>query len=198
MMRRLTVFAAVALLGIASCGDDSTSSATTTGTEAASTVTEPVENTVIDETVVDETVVDETVVDETVVDDSTMDDTVVGDTFPDDTADPNAPGIGSEFCDVSDELHKTNFDPFSATPEDLEEFLTVGFPDMFSRLVASAPAELKDDVATVGAAYEVLTTELENNEWDMSAAFTNPTVQETMTSEALSTAGGNLDTYCGL
>ena len=180
MMRRFTVIAAVALLGLAACSDDNSSSATTAIT-AGSSATEPVE-TAVDETVVDETVVDDTVVDDTVVDE---------------TADPNAPGAGSEFCEISDELNANDFDPFAATPGEVEEFFTVSFPDMFSRLGAAAPAELDDDIATLGAAYALLTTELENNGWDFNAAF-NPAVQDAISGEEFFAAGANLDAYCGL
>ncbi len=176
-MRRLAFVASAALLGLAACGDDTTSSATTANSEASSAATNPSVNTVVEVTAVDET--------------------VVGDTFPADTADPNAPGSGTEFCDISDELNQSNFDPFSATPNEVKEYFTVSFPDMFGRLVAAAPTELADDIAKVGAAYGVLTTELENNEWDMNAAFTNPTVKEAMTGADLNAAGGNLDAYCG-
>ena len=177
-MRRLAVVATVALLVLAACGDDSTSSATTANSEAGSTATEPADNTVVDNTFPDDTFPD--------------------DTFPVDTADPNAPGFGSEFCDISDELNANDFDPFAATPDENEEFFTVTFPDMFGRLILAAPAQLENDIAAVGAAYGVLTTELENNGWDMSAAFANPAVQEAMSGEALIEAGGNLDAYCGL
>jgi len=194
-MRRFTVIAAVALLGLAACSDDNSSSATTAIT-AGSSATEPVE-TAVDETVVDETVVDETVVDETVVDETVVDDTVVDDTVVDETADPNAPGAGSEFCEISDELNANDFDPFAATPGEVEEFFTVSFPDMFSRLGAAAPAELDDDIATLGAAYALLTTELENNGWDFNAAF-NPAVQDAISGEEFFAAGANLDAYCGL
>lgn len=187
-MRRIALIATVALLGLTSCGDDSSSGGTTPGTEADVAVTEAVGNTVVDETVVDDTVVDDTVVDDTVVDEL----------FPVDTADPNAPGFGSEFCDVTDELNALNFDPFAATRDEVEEFFTVSFPDMFGRLVTSAPPELENDMVTLRKAYGLLTTELENNGWDMKAAFGNSTVQETMTGEELSAAGDNLDAYCGL
>jgi len=191
-MRRLAVVATVALLVLAACGDDSTSRATTATSDAGSAATEPAKNTVVDETVVDDSATDET------VDESVVDETVVDATFPDDTADPNAPGIGSEFCDISDELNESDFDPFAATPDENEEFFTVSFPDMFGRLVVAAPAELDDDVAALAAAYGVLTTELENNGWDMTAAYANPAVQEAMTGDELAAAGGNLDAYCGL
>ena len=40
--------------------------------------------------------------------------------------------------------------------------------------------------------------ELEANGWDVNAAFEIPEVQAAMTGEEISTAGGNLDAYCGL
>ena len=189
------------VVGLSSCSD-STSSSTTAGTQVAST--EPATEstaagtpgTAVDDSTVDDTEVDDTAVDDTSTDDSSSE-TFPVDTFPVETADPNAPGIGTEFCDVSDELNQSDFDPFTATVDEIEAYFTVAFPDMFGRLVSSTPPELTDDVSTVGAFYAQLTAELESNGWDMNAAFENPAIQETMAGPDIEEAGQNLDAYCG-
>ncbi|HQZ35868.1 MAG TPA: hypothetical protein PK020_15690 [Ilumatobacteraceae bacterium] len=168
-MRRLALMALVTLSGIAACGDDSTSSASTVGSVATTT---------------------------TPVNDSPAEATLPSD--QPDQPDPSAAGIGSDFCNITDELNAADFDPFSATPAEVETFYTVDFPDMFGRLSAAAPTELKVDVATVGAAYEVLIADLASNGWDMKTSFANPEVQATMTGDTLDAAGGHLDEYCGL
>ena len=96
------------------------------------------------------------------------------------------------------ELNASDFAPCSATPAEVEAFFNVEFADMFSRLQAATPAELTDDVETVGNLYGILIAELEANGWDVNAAFEIPEVQAAMTGEEISTAGGNLDAYCGL
>jgi len=183
MNRSIVLFATVALLGLAACGDSSTSSASTTNSAAGSAASDPAANIVVAETGGDDTVVEETVVDESVVGD---------------TADPNAPGFGTEFCDISDELNANAFDPFQAAPAEVEEFFSVSFPKLFDRLSKAAPAELDDDITKVGDAYAVLITDLKSNGWDMNASFANPKVQEVMTGDDLSTAGSKLDAYCGI
>lgn len=185
-MSRVTILAITALLGLAACGDDTSS--TSNGVDPS---------TVESVTAADPTVA-ETAPSDTAPGDTASDDTFPLDTFPVDTADPNAPGIGSEFCAVSDELNASDFDPFSATPAEVEAFFNVEFADMFSRLQAATPAELTDDVETVGNLYGILIAELEANGWDVNAAFEIPEVQAAMTGEEISTAGGNLDAYCGL
>ncbi len=168
-MRRLAAMTAVALLGLAACGDDSTSTATTASSVAATTTAAQV--------------------------------SVADTTLPSDRPDPpnpNAAGVGSEFCNITDELNAANFDPFTATPAEVEKFYTVDFADMFGRLSGAAPTELKVDVATVGAAYDVLIADLAKNGWDMKTSFANPEVKATMTGDTLNVAGGHLDEYCGL
>ena len=178
---------------LAACSD-SKSADTTAGSSAT---TEAVATTVAAADTTADATPDDTSADDTVVDDATTDDTFPVDTFPDETADPNAPGIGTEFCDVSDELNQSDFDPFTATADQIEAYFTVDFPDMFGRLVVATPPELADDVTTVGAFYAQLTAELEANGWDMNAAFENPAIQETMGGTGMAEAGENLDAYCG-
>lgn len=192
-MKRIGLLAAVVLLGLTACGDDK--SAGTSETSAAPT-TEPAATDsaqASDNTVGDTTLVDDTLSDDTAVDDTTVDDT----TFATDPIDPNAPGVGSEFCAVNDELSQSDYDPFTATPAETEAYFSVEFPEAFSRLVASAPAELVADVTTLGTAYAQLTSTMEGNGWDFSAAYADPAVQELMNAPEIGAAGGNLDAYCG-
>mgnify|MGYP003450747393 FL=1 len=185
-MSRVTILAITALLGLAACGDDTSSTSNSVDPSTVESVT-----------AADPTVA-ETAPSDTAPGDTASDDTFPLDTFPVAPADPNAPGIGSEFCAVSDELNASDFDPFSATPAEVEAFFNVEFADMFGRLQAATPAELTDDVETVGNLYGILIAELEANGWDVNAAFEIPEVQAAMTGEEISTAGGNLDAYCGL
>ena len=190
-MSRVTILAITALLGLAACGDDTSS--TSNGVDPST-----VESVTAADPTVAETAPGDTAPSDTAPGDTASDDTFPLDTFPVDTADPNAPGIGSEFCAVSDELNASDFDPFSATPAEVEAFFNIEFADMFSRLQAATPAELTDDVETVGNLYGILIAELEANGWDVNAAFEIPEVQAAMTGEEISTAGGNLYAYCGL
>ena len=82
MTRRIALFATVAIFGLAACGNDSPTSATTPGTDAAAATT-PVESTVVDETVAEETGT-----------------TVAG----------GADGAGTEFCDKNVDV--AEFQPF--------------------------------------------------------------------------------------
>lgn len=177
-MSRVSILAAVALLGLAACGDGG--SAVTDSAQAS-------DNTVGD-----------TSIDDTAVDDTFVDDTSVDVSFADDPVDPNAPGVGSDFCAVYDELSQSDYDPFTATPAENEAYFSIAFPDMLGRLQDSTPDELKADVATVGTAFGALISEMESNGWDFSAAYADPAVQTLMTAPEIDTAGANIDAYCGV
>ncbi|MGB8859503.1 MAG: hypothetical protein WCC60_09615 [Ilumatobacteraceae bacterium] len=196
-MSRLALVATVALLGLAACGSDSKSTTSSTGNDAAApATTEPAGGS--DDTVVSDTMVDDTSVDDTFVDDTFVDDTFVDDTFPSDSVDPNAPGIGTEFCSVSDELNNDDFDPFSAPPDEVQAYFETDFADMFNRLKAATPDELTADVATIASLYDTLIASLRKNGWDMNAAFDDPAIQTAMSASEIDAAGANLDAYCGI
>lgn len=181
-MRRLTFLAAAALLGLTACGDDSTSSATTTAVDAGSDTT----TAAVDETVSDDTVVAS---DDTVI---ASDDTVIA---SDDTG--GGEGADTEFCAINQELNDTDI-PLEGTPADLEAYFTGFFPEALGRLEGAVPPELAADVDTLIAGVSQIGALLEANEWNAEAAFADPAFTELATNPEFEAAGNRVDEFCGL
>lgn len=171
MTRRIALFATVAIFGLAACGNDSPTSATTPGTDAAAATT-PVENTVVDETVAEETGT-----------------TVAG----------GADGAGTEFCDINQELNDTPI-PLdgTSTPDDVEAYFTEFFPDALARLEGSVPPELAADVETLIDGVLQFGAVLEANDWVVEAAFADPALEAVVTNPDFEAAGDKVDSYCGV
>ena len=174
-MRRLTFLAAAALLGLTACGDDSTSSATTTAVDAGSDTT----TAAVDETVSDDTVV-------------ASDDTVIA---SDDTG--GSEGADTEFCAINQELNDTDI-PLEGTPADLEAYFTGFFPEALGRLEGAVPPELAADVDTLIAGVSQIGALLEANEWNAEAAFADPAFTELAANPEFEAAGNRVDEFCGL
>ena len=180
-----TALGVVALVTLtAGCGDDSSSADTVASTTTVAAETTVVETTPVDETVVDETVVDETVVDETVVDD---------------TAGSGGPGDGTEFCQLNSDLDEVGGNIFSgdATPEEVQEFFEVDFPERIAELTAVAPAEIADDVAISVEGFDILTTELAAHDWDVAATFSDPAVAGLINIPLYNDASDAISAFCG-
>lgn len=175
MKRSIALIATVAIFGIAACGNDSPTSATTPGTDAA-VATTPVENTVVENTVVDETVTEETGT------------TVAG----------GANGAGTEFCDINQELNDTPIPvDGTATPDDVEAYFTEFFPERLALLEGSVPPELAGDVETLIDGVLQFGAVLEANDWVVEAAFADPALEAIATNPDFEAAGARVDAYCG-
>ena len=168
----------------ASCGDDSSSADTVASTTTVAAETTVVETTPVDKTVVEETVVDETVVDETLVDD---------------TAGSGGPGDGTEFCQLNSDLDEVGGNIFSgdATPEEVQDFFEVEFPETIAELTAVAPAEIADDLAISVEGFGILTTELAAHDWDVAATFSDPAVADLINIPLYNDASDAISAFCG-
>lgn len=192
------VTATLGLLAAASitvaCSDDSSTSDTLATTTVAAATTDAVETTVED-TMVDETIVEETVVEETVVEETLVEETMVDDT----DASGDAPGDGTAFCELNDELDNSGEDVFSseATPEAVQAFFEVEFPEKVAELIAVAPAEIADDVAVSVEGFGLLAESLEANGWDLMATFSDPAVADILADPKYTEASDAISAFCG-
>jgi hypothetical protein len=164
----------------AACGDDSSSADT-----GAPANTETATGTEASDTAVDETVADTAVVDDTVA----VDETGGGD----------APGEGTDFCALNDDLNDRGDTAMNsqATPDELQAFFENDLPDTFAELTAAAPAEIADDLATAIEGFNLLAERLAANEWDLTAAFSDPATAELMNDPKYTEAGNAIDAFCG-
>ena len=182
-MRRLTLLAGFALVGLSACSSDSTSSATTAADSVPATDAPTVDTT--DTTVVEETVVEETVVEETMVDDTEPTGSGEGD--------------GTEFCDINTELDNDDLAmDGSDTPEEIEEYFTVIMPAQLERLVGVTPPELAADVATLVEGVTLFGDVLGDNDWNLEAAYADPALTALITDPEFDAAGTRVDEYCGV
>ena len=185
-MHRFTVIASLALLGLVACSSESSSSATTAASVAVTEATTPVDASSVDDTTPDDTTPDDTLPDVTLPDV----------TLPDDTG---AVGVGSEFCEINDELSEGGVAMDGTdTPGSLENYFTVDFPAQLSRLEGVTPPELAADVETLIEGVTQLGTVLEANAWDVAAAFADPALEAIANNEAFAEAGTRVDAYCGV
>ncbi len=125
--------------------------------------------------------------------------TTVADTLPADSTPGEAPGDGSDFCAINDQLDagaEVALGPDS-TPADVQAFFEVLFPEKFVEIQAVAPGDLVDDVDILGAGFTALGALFADNEWDLEAAFADPAIGVLLDDPAYIAAGSAVDAYCG-
>jgi hypothetical protein len=177
-MRRLTTFTlgiAFTAVTLAACGDDSSSSDTT----AASTTAVPSTTAAPATTPVDTAVTEETV--------------------GDDPVNSDAPGFGTEFCNVNQSLNDAASAAIDGdgTPEGLQAFFEVEFPAQFAEMSAVTPADLADDMVVLGDGFTALGALFAANEWNLEAAFNDPELNNVLDNQAYVDAGAAVEAYCG-
>ncbi|MFT3854813.1 MAG: hypothetical protein QM733_19055 [Ilumatobacteraceae bacterium] len=164
--------AGVAIVGLAACGSDSKSSGTTA--EAAAT-TEVDAATTTAKAATTTTKAATTTAGDTEDTTATTDDTDIttGDTDISDDTTPELTGncvaLGKDFESVFGE----DFDPTKASPDEIK--------DVFAKLKAAVPSDLKDDIDTLTDAAMPLFTAMANSGGDITKAMQDPAVQKAMT-----------------
>lgn len=115
------------------------------------------------------------------------------------TADPAAPGHGTDFCAINAELDNTD-SPFSAAspePDMTKQFFTKDFPTIMARLAAAAPADLVDSIKVLNDAITAFGVIVEGKGWDINAAYSDPAVARLLGTAEFQTADGKVADYCG-
>jgi len=126
--------------------------------------------------------------------------TTPGTDAPVDTTANTAPGAGSDFCSFQEELNNTNtpLDEANPVPADVQKWFTTTLPAALAKMKDLAPADLKDDVATLTEGFGKIGELLAKNGWDPSKAFADPGFADIANDETYNTASLNLDAYCGI
>ncbi|MDP2289683.1 MAG: hypothetical protein Q8M22_00750 [Actinomycetota bacterium] len=109
----------------------------------------------------------------------------------------SAAGAGSEFCTINSELNDVQLLDGSSTPEQIEEYFTVAFPEALGRLIDATPPELEADVETLVEGVQMVSTVLEENNWDVNMAFADPQLTDVLSTDEFTLAGERVDAYCG-
>lgn len=112
--------------------------------------------------------------------------------------DPNAPGVGTEFCDLNQEFNDTSIFNGTSTPAQVEEYFTTAYPELAARFNTGTPAELTTDVALLQAGIDTLVAALPAKGWDLAAASNDPAVGAVLGSADYTAAGNRVDAYCGV
>ncbi len=137
--------------------------------------------------------------DTTMAVETTVADTLPADTLPADSTPVEAPGDGSEFCAINDQLDagaEVALGPDS-TPADVQAFFEVLFPETFAEMQAAAPADLVDDMTILGAGFTSLGAVFADNEWNLATAFEDPAIGVLLDDPAYVAAGSAVDAFCG-
>jgi len=180
-MRRLTLIATLALVGLTACGSDNSSSATTAVDSVPVTDSSaPVDTATLDTT-------------QTTAVDSTLPNA------PETTMAGGGAGAGSPFCELNTELNDGGVAMDGTdTPASLENYFTVVFPEQHSQLEGVTPPELTADVATLIDGVVQLSNVLEANDWDLEASFSDPALETVINDAEFEAAGSRVDAYCGV
>ena len=176
-MRRFTLIASLALIGLSACSSESSSATTPADSDAPATVA---------------------TTDGAVVDDTMPGETTVEETLPDDIEDSSGgEGASSEFCEIDQEIDDNSIAlDGSATPADVEAYFTEFFPAALARLEANVPAEIAADVETLIEGSLAYGAVLEANDWRLEAAFADPALEELFINPEYEAAENRVSAYC--
>ncbi|MFM2078932.1 MAG: hypothetical protein RJA49_2822 [Actinomycetota bacterium] len=124
-----------------------------------------------------------------------------GDTSaPGSTTVNTAPGAGSEFCKLNNDL-ATAASPFnsaSSTAADFEKFFNEVVKPGVVKLQAAAPAEVKDDMDTLAEGYNALADRFAALGYDPTKASTDTVLSQLGNQQKYNDASKAVNDYCGV
>ncbi len=111
-----------------------------------------------------------------------------------------APGAGSEFCKLNDDLANaaSPFSSASSTAADFEKFFTEVVKPGVAKLQDAAPDEIKADMDTLAEGYNALADRFEALGYDPTKASTDTVLSQLGTQQKYNDASNAVNTYCGV
>ena len=124
-----------------------------------------------------------------------------GDTSaPGSTTVNTAPGAGSEFCSLNNDLATADspFNNASSTAADFEKFFNEVVKPGVVKLQEAAPAEIKDDMDTLAEGYNALADRFAALGYDPTKASTDTVLSQLGNQQKYNDASKAVNDYCGV